>query len=714
MLRIFVVRPVKPVFAERVLDYAGLPLALKRAIWLAAAVLLLNIALIAAHHLVEGPVHRFESGIQMGAGAVVIAGVLFLLALTVFVSGLARTTSHWRWVFVLACFSLFALPLVWFMSQTPVAWKLGIVVTFAVVPFLFLSILFWQAKHLRLFFLATCSAMAIFAIAASAAALIPLAKALAVPEITLAALGGIILLAYPVFYMAGADFAEISDSLLHNLHRAMRRYIPRWAAVILLLAIGVASTGPWLYESLYGAKAWSETLSLLGSAGLPLIATLCLYWALRRSDRVPNRRIPAFAILIGTVLLAVIIYALDQRKAPAPPPHYNDRAAPHFAVKMPEGWAGRRLNPNEPHASKVLFRRGRGLPWLIIASMQHAALSGPVTINTLLHGGERLPPTEMPELAEPDVLNWRKFQAEIDFGNNEKHKNNPLVVVGWQRPDLDDSDPRLLRTWYIVGVVRSTGLAEALPAFEQFKGSFYPTPPDQSLHQVRIVLLSAFGLITLLVALVVWRGTFAPNVTAGLMFGGVLAAFAVGHGLATPGGKDLLDDLNTDAGMLWAVMFTAFVATALYRIIGLTPWHTVRPNVGRALVDLNLSLIMIALLFLAFRAMSLLGNEYNTVKAAVALLTIAWDLCISGGAITNHSSVKFPREARLLMHLGFAQIVAVAVFVWFPWKTGERSVLGFDAEMLVATGLVNTGVPLVLAVAALRAVPRWKPRLQPK
>ena len=159
---------------------------------------------------------------------------------------------------------------------------------------------------------------------------------------------------------------------------------------------------------------------------------------------------------------------------------------------------------------------------------------------------------------------------------------------------------------------------------------------------------------------------------------------------------------------------TAFVATALYRIIGLTPWHTERPNVGRALVDLNLSLIMIALLFLAFRAMSLLGNEYNTVKAAVALLTIAWDLCISGGAITNHSSVKFPREARLLMHLGFAQIVAVAVFVWFPWKTGERSVLGFDAEMLVATGLVNTGVPLVLAVAALRAVPRWKPRLQPK
>ena len=60
------------------------------------------------------------------------------------------------------------------------------------------------------------------------------------------------------------------------------------------------------------------------------------------------------------------------------------------------------------------------------------------------------------------------------------------------------------------------------------------------------------------------------------------------------------------------------------------------------------------------------------------------------------------------------QFVALAIFLFFPFKLREISVKGFDAEAWMATGAINTGLPLLLTLWVIRIAGLLEDRKEPE
>src|SRR5262249_46380651 len=88
------------------------------------------------------------------------------------------------------------------------------------------------------------------------------------------------------------------------------------------------------------------------------------------------------------------------------------------------------------------------------------------------------------------------------------------------------------------------------------------------------------------------------------------------------------------------------------------------------------------------------------------LVTVVWDVVTSGKEVTNGSSAGFPRDARVLLYLGY-NLVGAALLLYVTSAKGAAAgriaTTVDDIQSLVVTGgALFLGIPLVALSAVMR------------
>jgi hypothetical protein len=93
------------------------------------------------------------------------------------------------------------------------------------------------------------------------------------------------------------------------------------------------------------------------------------------------------------------------------------------------------------------------------------------------------------------------------------------------------------------------------------------------------------------------------------------------------------------------------------------------------------------------------GGRFTLAAAAILLLSLAWDLAMSGEAVTNGHGRLFPRAARVMMYCGYIALVAVTVAYFSSLHveaTGNGIEALFEADRWPRLGIALLGAPLLV------------------
>jgi hypothetical protein len=133
----------------------------------------------------------------------------------------------------------------------------------------------------------------------------------------------------------------------------------------------------------------------------------------------------------------------------------------------------------------------------------------------------------------------------------------------------------------------------------------------------------------------------------------------------------------------------------------------------RRLADPASPLVGALLALAGFEAINLLLrasaaiSSANTTAVGIGLFffgTVLWDVLTSGADITNGASAAFPRDARVLLYLGYNVVgAALLLFVTTAQRTERLAFdLGVIQNTVVSGGALYLGIPLVVLGALLR------------
>jgi len=95
--------------------------------------------------------------------------------------------------------------------------------------------------------------------------------------------------------------------------------------------------------------------------------------------------------------------------------------------------------------------------------------------------------------------------------------------------------------------------------------------------------------------------------------------------------------------------------------------------------------------------------------AAVMIMALTWEFVASGESITNLHHRRFPRDARVMIFLGYIVLVAAtsAFFGSIHDETGKLVESPFEAENYLRDGIIFLGTPLVLTIFIM-SFGRWR------
>lgn len=114
--------------------------------------------------------------------------------------------------------------------------------------------------------------------------------------------------------------------------------------------------------------------------------------------------------------------------------------------------------------------------------------------------------------------------------------------------------------------------------------------------------------------------------------------------------------------------------------------------------------------FLVLPAFSAVSSVSVMIAALFFLVAILWDLLMSGSQVTNQASVVFPREARVLLYLGY-MLISSATLVYLKSvrfvDTGQIVSQGSQSDMLESFGAIGLGLPLI-AYTFVQGLARWR------
>jgi hypothetical protein len=119
------------------------------------------------------------------------------------------------------------------------------------------------------------------------------------------------------------------------------------------------------------------------------------------------------------------------------------------------------------------------------------------------------------------------------------------------------------------------------------------------------------------------------------------------------------------------------------------------------LLALNVALGVATLLYELYDRVIAAGSARALAQVAIVFVALSCEIWTSGESITNRDSRSLPREARVLLFLGYVLSVSAAILMLSSLRTAAGVPLEvFDSEEWPQTGILWLGIPLILTLAA--------------
>ena len=129
------------------------------------------------------------------------------------------------------------------------------------------------------------------------------------------------------------------------------------------------------------------------------------------------------------------------------------------------------------------------------------------------------------------------------------------------------------------------------------------------------------------------------------------------------------------------------------------------------LLALTIGLALVYVVLTVYQRAIEAGGSFSLAQAGVILLALLWEIMMSGASITNQGGRWFPRHARVLMFFGYILLVATAVLFFSTQHEvihGTHAEPDFESEAWPPFGVLSLGIPLLIAVVVVTAIPRRK------
>lgn len=548
----------------------------------------------------------------------------------------------------------------------------------------------------------------------------------------------------PVVFLAGSDFAELSEQAADSVADAidgMRRW---WrhlvgTAVVAAFALGsalwVEMSAPHRHSGL-SVVAGLVVQILVGSA-LVAGALWAARWA-RAGGWSPATRLSHWALLAAVLLYlgVVMLIILTQtflRWPPAPPATvyviYKHPAAaqyPAFSLAYPSTWRVDYAVDQGAGTTLVRFVIKDSDQSVNLPPWANVDLGGEFYVFTLPTA--RLTPNDLQDF--PDYLT-RYLLADRCRGPCQWTLAPPYhgwTTANYAAPDGSEHGTTWIRrvrdrVWVLIGGAPGQEAHVLAGSYHQMVESWRPDLSAEVpvMPQTTAgVLQSLLGQLALmacagaagLALMKRYRRRGGPLAGAGLfliVFGLVEAAYALYNALS----------LLPVTLVLGGQPLTGLrVATAIgtLGVVGWLAWrrwrHLPLRDAGvllRALLVLNGGLLVLSWILGLYDQAKAAGEVFNAGQAIVLVIALGWDLLMSGEQITNHDSPRFPRPARVLLYCGYIMLIAVLVLYFSSQTYSKTSVTVpalFDSEGFAQGGLLVLGVP-VLLFGFILAGARW-------
>jgi hypothetical protein len=131
-------------------------------------------------------------------------------------------------------------------------------------------------------------------------------------------------------------------------------------------------------------------------------------------------------------------------------------------------------------------------------------------------------------------------------------------------------------------------------------------------------------------------------------------------------------------------------------------------EVLRLITGLNLSVLFLNLAFEGLLRSSDSAEENNVVKGLLVIGALTWEITASG-SVTNIATRYLPRGSRLLLFLAYVMLVAVTVFLFFPFRLRNSYIKAFNPEEIILRGIFLLGVPIIFTAFATRIARLLRP-----
>jgi len=542
----------------------------------------------------------------------------------------------------------------------------------------------------------------------------------------------------PLLFVAGVDFADFGELTSDFVARTAARARSGAAWLLLgLVAAGAAATVAW--------QVWTfrhhldELGQELATAVAALVLVALVVWAVRLgrggtrfAPHVPYAAFAVLAILSFTITYLYLFLPAnaasakntqDLSRVDANLSPYNHDGDPTFSVEHPQFWETRVL-ADDPAAVTIVSFDGlqsgdAALMDLVSAAPgQYKSTTDALSAFLISLTG----PTGGLKGLTPYLAGARQDGGWEEFDvRTVAASANQVTMHGtlWTR----EQDGRI---WVLFGFAPERLFAFNQPGFAAIADSWQPKVRAEAAPAASSdtsdsdrALAVDVGVTTLIaVALAVWaRLRRRPQGKGGLSTAALYAGFVAVFMLAAVPGVLLrlatgsshgfiglhIEGIQAFAGVASLVWVGVMVARR--RVAGGT-----RPLL--AMGTLLLGLQIVAWIYGLFAASIDASGRFSIAAAVILVLALMWDIAFSGESITNGGNRWLPRHARVSMYFGYVMLVVANVlyFSSLQFPGGSQVEAQFESDTWVQSGMISLGVPLLLALFAVKIAGWWRER----
>lgn len=543
----------------------------------------------------------------------------------------------------------------------------------------------------------------------------------------------------PLLFIAGVDFADFAELTSDFVTRTVARARARAAWLLLgLVAAGAAATLGWQVWSF--RRHLDELGQELATAVAALALVLLVVWAVRlgRGGRRFAQHVPyaAFAVLgiLSFTITWLYLYlpasaatqksAQDLSRVDAKLSPYNHDGDPRFSLEHPQFWETK-VAADNPDAATIVtfdgFQSGDPVYMEVVSAAPGQFKSSTDMLSTLL-------------ISQSSATGGLSGLTPYLAGAAQDHgferfdvrtvANTPGKVVMhgtlWARRDGDG------RTWVLFGFTPEGYYSFNEPGFAAIADSWQPslragpagTSSGDNSAVDRALAVDLGVTVVIAVGLGLWsRRRQGPRskgrVATAALYAGIVAVLIVA---AVPGSLLRLATGSTHGFI--GLHIEGIQAFAGLLALAWCAWIVARRRVAErtrpllAVGTLLLGLQIVAWIYGLFTGASDASGRFSIAEAVILVLAFMWDIAFSGETITNGGNRWLPRHARVSLYFGYV-ILVVANILYFSslqFPSGAQVEAQFEDNSWVQSGMVSLGVPLLLALFAVKIAGWWRER----